>query len=242
MVEKNTRACAKDIDIYVGNKLRSKRQKIGFTLSDIAERLDISHQQIQKYERGQSRISAGTLYQLASILGVKSDFFFDGFIEQNYKNIPSYEAEIISPDRRKKLNILIIEDDPADELLFRRAIEECDVSANIYCIHDGARAVDFLKSRDFGSSFPRPDIILMDLYIPKRNGQEVLKEIKKDREILDIPVIIISNGVSVKEMVAVYKSYASGYICKSFDFNLFKDNINILLKYWSGVVVLPSTA
>ena len=242
MVGEQGKATIKDIDIYIGNKLRSKRQKVGLTLSDLAEKLGISHQQIQKYERGQSRISAGTLYQLSAILGVKSNFFFDGYNASSNIDKEQHINDVISPERRRKLNILIVEDDPADELLLRKAIEECNVKANIFCIHDGAKALDFLKSREFEIQFPRPDIILLDLNIPKRDGHEVLKEIKKDRKMLDIPVIIISNGVSIKDMVNAYKSHASGYVCKSFDFNSFSNNINIVLRYWSDAVVLPLTA
>jgi DNA-binding response OmpR family regulator len=84
--------------------------------------------------------------------------------------------------------------------------------------------------------------VLLDLNIPKRDGQTVLKEIKRDREIQDIPVIILTNSISVQEMIMVYKNQASGYISKSFDYDVFQKNMIGLVDYWSTVVVLPNTA
>lgn len=235
-----------EIDIYVGKKLRDKRQKAGLTLAEIANKIGVSHQQIQKYEHAQSRISASALFQLSKILGVTSDYFFDGFQASDDGNDKKNVSDIISPHRSKSLNILIVEDDPADELFLRRALENCEHKTQVFSVHDGIKALEFLRKKNGNVTgatlFPKPDIILLDVNIPKRDGHEVLKEIKRDRDIQDIPVIIITNGISIKEMISLYKSQAAGYVCKSFDFDTFQENINGLVNYWASVVVLPQTA
>ena len=84
------------------------------------------------------------------------------------------------------------------------------------------------------------DIIFLDIFIPKRDGMSVLREIKRDKDIQDIPVIILTNNISQELMSKAYKLGASGYICKSFDFASFKENITDCIKYWTKAVTLPS--
>ncbi|MBY0463146.1 MAG: response regulator [Alphaproteobacteria bacterium] len=232
----------KELDVYVGKRLREKRQKLGMTLAYVAERLSVSHQQIQKYEQAQSRISAGMLYHIGQLYGVPSQYFFDGFQAIQQKKGEKINTDIISHNLEKPLSILLVEDDPTDELLTRRALEAADHKVHIFCVHDGAQAIEFLRYKTMNVDFPRPDIVLLDLNIPKRDGQTVLKEIKRDREIQDIPVIILTNSISVQEMITVYKNQASGYISKSFDYDVFQKNMIGLVDYWSTVVVLPNTA
>jgi CheY-like chemotaxis protein/plasmid maintenance system antidote protein VapI len=232
----------KELDMHVGKRLREKRQKLGMTLAYVAERLGVSHQQIQKYEQAQSRISAGMLYQIGQLYGVPSQYFFDGFQSSKQKLGEKRSTDIICHNREKALNILLVEDDPTDELLTRRALEAANHKVNIFCVHDGAQAIEFLRYKTMNVDFPRPDIVLLDLNIPKRDGHYVLKEIKRDRDIQDIPVVILTNSISVQEMISVYKNQASGYISKSFDFDLFQKSMVGFVEYWSLVVVLPNTS
>ncbi len=232
---------SKVLDQYIGKRLREKRQKLGFTLTDLAEKLAVSHQQIQKYEQAQSRISAITLYQLGEILGVEPSYFFQGF-SAFQKKCGRIHGDVIVPDRQSSLNVLLIEDDAADELLARRAFAEASLPVNIFTVHDGVAALDCLRNRSTLVDFPRPDIILLDLNIPKHDGATVLREIKRDREISDIPVIILTNSINFQEMISCYKTYAAGYICKPFDFDVFQKSIDALVRYWALTVVLPSRA
>ena len=232
----------RELDVYVGKRLREKRQKLGMTLAYVAEKLTVSHQQIQKYEQAQSRISAGMLYHVGQLYGVPSQYFFDGFQSSQQRKSGKVCTDVISHNHDKPLSILLVEDDPTDELLTRRALEGADRKVQIFCVHDGAQAVEFLKYKTMSVDFPRPDIVLLDLNIPKRDGQAVLKEIKRDRDIQDIPVIILTNSISVQEMITVYKNQASGYISKSFDYDIFQKNMVGLVDYWSTIVVLPNTA
>jgi CheY-like chemotaxis protein/plasmid maintenance system antidote protein VapI len=231
----------KMLDTYIGKRLREKRQKLGYTLCDIAEKMSVSHQQIQKYEQAQSRISAITLYQLGEILGVEPGYFFQGFSAFQKKG-ERLQGDVIVPNRTTSLNVLLIEDDAADELLTRRAFADSSIDVNLLTLHDGASALEFLRNRTTIVDFPRPDVILLDLNIPKHDGASVLREIKRDREINDIPIIVLTNSINFTEMLACYKSYASGYICKPFDFEIFQNSIQAFAKYWSQCVVLPNRA
>jgi CheY-like chemotaxis protein/DNA-binding XRE family transcriptional regulator len=227
-----------ELDVYVGKRLREKRKKCRMTLSQIAYELDVSHQQVQKYEQGQSRVSAASIYKLSIILGVSPNYFFDGF---KPKTFLKQLNNVIQPQSRlKTLNILVAEDDAADELLIRKALEKSETKITIFCLHDGDEIIKFLKQQNTTECFPRPDIIILDLNIPKRDGHEILKEIKRDQSIKDIPVIILTNSVSVSEMITAYKNYASGYICKSFNYQDFEKSLLGMINYWSETVILPS--
>jgi len=228
-----------EIDCFVGKKLREKRQKLSLTLMDVANYLGISHQQVQKYEQGKSRISAGTLFQLAQMFGVNSDYFFQGFTPRS--RIKTNDEGVIAFKRNISLNILLVEDDAADEMILRKAISSCKHTTNIFCIHDGAKAIEIIEAGG-GEVFPVPDIVLLDLNLPKRSGYEILENIKENSTTRHIPVIVVTNSVNIKDMVAVYKAHAAGYVCKSFDFKTFQDSIVGLINYWSSVVVLPHTA
>ncbi|MHA1558663.1 MAG: response regulator [Alphaproteobacteria bacterium] len=230
----------RELDLHVGKKLREKRQKLGLTLTYVAEKLSLSHQQIQKYEQAQSRISAAILYNIGGLYGVPMHYFFEGF-NDSVTEMP-YKSGIIEQNRSKILNILLVEDDPADELLIRQACDEIKDRVNIFCVHDGLQSIEFLRYKTMNVNFPRPDIILLDLNIPKKDGYETLRDIKRDREIQDIPVIVLTNSINIKDMIRMYQNYAAGYINKSFDFDVFLKTFRILVDYWSWAVVLPGTA
>lgn len=231
-----------EIDHYIGYKLREKRQKLNFTLSDIATRLGISLQQVQKYEQGKSRVPAIFLYKIARILGVTPDYFFEGIENINSSFLKSNTGGDISFERPKSINIFLVEDDPSDELLIRNILNTCKYKVKVFSTHDGEKALELLRNRKTISIFPRPDLILLDLNIPKRDGHHVLKEIKRDQDLCDIPVIILTNSISVKEMVSTYRNYAAGYICKSFDLEIFHQNIIKMIEYWADIVILPRMA
>jgi CheY-like chemotaxis protein len=229
------------LDKYVGYRLREKRIRLNLKLTDISGKLRVSHQQIQKYERGQTRISASALFSLSQLLGVNPNYFFEGYTPTLYNTL-SRENAVQAVEKTERLNIFVIEDDPGDELLLRRALDASPYKTNIFSAHDGSKALEFLKNRNGMGHFPRPHIILLDLNIPKRSGLEVLREIKRDREIQDIPVIIMTHSINASEMVGLYRNYAAGYISKLFNFEEFQESILGMVHYWAKVVVLPQTA
>jgi CheY-like chemotaxis protein/DNA-binding XRE family transcriptional regulator len=222
----------KSLDVYVGGKLRKRRQKLDLTLAQVAERLGVSHQQIQKYEQAETRVSAPALYQIATLYGVSPQYFFEGFSDYSLKknsHVHDHEA----------LNILLVEDDPADELIIRSAIEGMSTKVRIFSVHDGMQAIEFLRNKNVTASFPRPDVILLDLDIPKKNGLSVLRDIKRDRGIHDIPVIMLVNTICQDTLQSVYSHQAAGYICKADSRENLTNRIKSFIQYWTQSVTLP---
>jgi hypothetical protein len=229
-----------DMSVFIGQRIRERRLKLGLTLVDVSQKLNVSHQQLQKYEQGTSRISASSLFQISEILGVSISYFYSGYDNPIDEDQGSSES-FINCDRKSALNLLIAEHDPADERLVREAVLDAKKPVNVYTLHDGNQVLDLLKNRRGISRLPRPDIIFIELSLPKINGLMLLREIKRDRNIQDIPTIIMSYGLSKKDLADCYRNYASGYIYKDCNFSRFKSQIKDAIIYWS-TVCLPSTA
>jgi len=228
------------IENYIGQRLREKRQRLNWPLAELTKQLDVSFQQLQKYEKGQTKIPASTLYKLSQVLQVPISYFFDGFI--NEANHSQQTPDIIQLQPRQEFTVLIVEDDPDDDYLIRKALEDCQMSLNLHTVHDGEKALELLKQKKTSSLFPKPSLILLDLSLPKFDGHMLLKAIKKNPELADLPVVVLTNSISHPEMVQTYKNHASGYICKSFDFSTFKKNMHSVINYWAETVVLPSSS
>ena len=231
----------KELNQYLGKRLRLKRQKMGINLAKIADHLGVSFQQIQKYESGQSEISSVRLSEIADILGVDFDYFFNGFKTLKRRTLFSH-GMTIQQDLLCPLNVLLVEDDEASVLLTRKAFEASPLEINLHTITDGTRVLDFLREKTTSGSAPfsRPDIILLDLKLSKIEGVALLHDIKNDDDLSDIPVIILSSSIDVKDMITCYQEQASGFMCKPFNFEVFEKNIEILTTYWGQTVVLPN--
>lgn len=223
------------VDLYVGGKLTCLRKKRDITQDELAEQLKISRQQIQKYEVGETRIPVSLLYDIAAILHVSYEYFFEGISEIKDRLLP--QGDIINQLRSRPLNILLIEDSIADEKLTRAAIEYAQHPVKMYTTPTGVDALTLLHNSKKISTDPRPDLIFLDLNIPQKNGMEVLKSIKSDRELQDIPVVIITTSISAEEMRKAYKLGVSGFIVKSFHPREFFAKIKIVLDYWTTMVL-----
>ena len=230
------------IDVHLGKKLRDFRTRLGWTLANLAERAEVSHQQIHKYEGGQAKISASMLYNFSLIFSTTLNAFFEGYTPKKTDLNPSAQNDTISLKAREKINLLLVEDSSADEFLIRKILETCPYDFEIYCIHSGDEAIHYFKKHPGTTSFTKPDIVLLDLNLPKVNGFSVLRAIKQDRSIQDIPVLVLTNSLSKKDMVMAYKNFASGYISKSFDSNTFRRNLQTALTYWIDAVILPESS
>lgn len=224
---------------HIGAKIRDRRQRLGMSLENLSQKLGVSIHQVTKYESGVNRVPVEALYKLKVIFEVSFNFFFEGFDYDLEQTSQLVTAGSISLANQCPMNILLIEDDAGDEFIIRKFIENSQYSINIYGVHDGDTALSILRGNQFNPLFTRPDIIILDLNIPKRDGHTILQEIKRNSEIKDIPVIVVTNSFRKEEMVNVYKKYASGYICKSGDLDIFKKQIHALIQYWSFAVVLP---
>ncbi|MDC0349105.1 response regulator [Alphaproteobacteria bacterium] len=232
---KNIISDPQPIDVFVGARIRERRQKLEWTLLDLAQKLNISHQQVQKYEQGATRVSAGTLFELSETLGVFINYFYEGYGDE--LGLP--KQEVILSSRKSPLKIALVENDPSDEMLIREAISEAHRLSSVHVFHTGEQVLDFLKNKTGSNRLPRPDVIFMNLSLPHSDGLSILRKIKKDRTVQDIPIVVLSNSINKKDLVESYRNFASGYIKKSFDFKEFKTQVKDSINYWS-TICLPN--
>lgn len=115
--------------------------------------------------------------------------------------------------------ILMIDDNPTDVLLIKEAFAFCEVNSEVHVAEDGVYALEFLQRQGEYSNAPRPDIILLDLNMPRKSGLEVLVELKSNPELKTIPVIIYTSSIIKEDVRAAYDNYANSYIRKSVDFD-----------------------
>ncbi len=140
----------------------------------------------------------------------------------------------------RPLVILLAEDEPADAHLFKAALAENHMLVNLHHVQDGREALEFLRHQ--GSKFsnaPRPDLILLDLNMPRMDGRECLAELKKDTALQAIPVVILTTSEVQRDIIASYELGAAGYITKPVDIDQFFHAIRQLGDYWMHLVRLP---
>jgi CheY-like chemotaxis protein len=144
---------------------------------------------------------------------------------------------------KRTFNILLAEDDADDRLLAKEALEETRISGSLHCVEDGEELLDYLRCRGRYSArarAPRPDIILLDLNMPRKDGREALREIKADPELRRIPVIALTTSKEKEDVRKTYDLGASSYIKKPSSFDGLVDVMRTLGKYWSEMVELPA--
>ncbi len=137
------------------------------------------------------------------------------------------------------VEILLVEDNPGDVRLTQEALREAKVRNNLQVVQDGEAALNFLYRKDGFSDAPRPDIILLDLNLPKKNGQEVLAEIKADPCLRRIPVVILTTSKAEEDILKSYDLHANCYVTKPVDFEQFIRVIKSIQEFWLTVVKLP---
>lgn len=138
------------------------------------------------------------------------------------------------------IEILLVEDNEADIRLTKEAFKEGKVCNNLYVVKDGEAAMDFLKKRGDYSDRPTPDLILLDLNLPKKDGREVLKEIKEDAGFQKIPVVVLTSSKAEEDIARTYGDYANCYIIKPMDLDQFITIVQAIENFWFAVVKLPS--
>lgn len=232
-----------DLNVYIGKKLRERRKKSGLTLEQLSRALHITYQQVQKYENGQSKIPVAKLYEISLILRAPIQYFFEG-AEDAYltANKALTDDIFISQKNNHHLNIILAESDPVDEFLIRKILEDLDNEIKIFCVHDENQIMNALKRTTLPPAFQRPDLILLDVTISRRSHHRLIAELKRDKSLQDIPIIVTTNSVQRDDLVPVYRFGASSLICKSTEEKEIKQNLASCIYYWGKVVVLPSLA
>jgi chemotaxis family two-component system response regulator Rcp1 len=135
--------------------------------------------------------------------------------------------------------ILMVEDNPTDVLIAREGFSGAKMRNTLHVADDGIEAIEFLNQRGKYAGAPRPDLIVLDLNMPRKNGQEVLAEIKADDNLKNIPVVILTTSKSEDDISKAYALHANCYISKPVDFDEFTNVVQTIQDFWFSVVTLP---
>ncbi len=138
------------------------------------------------------------------------------------------------------VNILLVEDNPGDIRLTQEALKESPIRSNLHVVKDGVEAIEFLKRKGKHAGNPIPDLILLDLNLPKKDGREVLAEVKADETLKIIPVVILTTSDADQDILRSYKLHANCFITKPVDLDQFIYIIQQIQVFWFSVVKLPS--
>ena len=137
------------------------------------------------------------------------------------------------------IEILLVEDNPGDVELTREALATAKISNRLHVVEDGADAIDFLFRRGKFADAPEPDIILLDLNLPTKDGRQVLSEIKTDPNLAKIPIVVLTTSQADEDILRAYQLHANCYITKPIDFNQFLRIVAAIEEFWLSVVKLP---
>jgi chemotaxis family two-component system response regulator Rcp1 len=144
-----------------------------------------------------------------------------------------------TPTKSKAINILLVEDNPGDVRLTIEALKEAKVSNNLTTVPDGVEALAYLRGEGKYSHASRPDLILLDLNLPKMDGREVLAEIKKHSSLRRIPVVILTSSKAEADILKAYDLHANCYVTKPGDLDQFMTVVKSIDDFWLSVVKLP---
>jgi CheY-like chemotaxis protein len=139
------------------------------------------------------------------------------------------------------IDVLLVEDDPADELITREAFQDNKIGNTLYVVRDGQEALDFLFRRGKYADAVRPDLILLDLNLPKYDGREVLQVIKNDEGLASIPVVVLTTSSAEEDILRSYRLHANAYVTKPVDLDQFVAAIRQIDDFFLTVVRLPKS-
>jgi len=142
-------------------------------------------------------------------------------------------------ERNGPIEILLVEDNPGDVRLTREALKEGKVYSNLHTVKDGVEAMEFLRRQGKYKDVPRPDIILLDLNLPRKDGREVLEEIKSDSVLKRIPVVVLTTSKAEEDVLRTYNLHANCYVTKPVDLEKFMVVVKTIDVFWLTVVPLP---
>jgi len=144
--------------------------------------------------------------------------------------------------RSRPVQILLVEDSPGDVRLTQEVLKDATIASELHVAGDGQEALELLRGDDGFSERPRPDLILLDLNLPRMNGHEVLRELRADPELCRIPVIMLTTSSSAADVESSYALGANCFITKPIDFGCFTEVVRAIEQFWLRIVCLPSTA
>jgi CheY-like chemotaxis protein len=140
----------------------------------------------------------------------------------------------------RQVEILLVEDDPGDVLMTREAFQDYKLRNQLHVVNDGVDAMSFLRQEGEHADKPRPDLVLLDLNLPRMDGREVLEEIKSDPELASIPVVVLTTSEAEDDVLRSYSLHANAYVTKPVDFERFIEVVRQIDDFFVTVVRLPS--
>lgn len=155
------------------------------------------------------------------------------------KNSQAVSSNAVEPGR--PIEILLVEDSPSDAGLTKEALSEGKVLNNLHVVTDGEAALEFLHRKGDYREAPRPDLILLDLNLPRKDGREVLAEIKSTEDLKRIPVVVLTSSKDEQDVHTAYGLHANCYITKPVDLDQFMRVIQTVDNFWLEVVTLPTS-
>ncbi len=138
------------------------------------------------------------------------------------------------------IEVLLVEDDPGDVLLIREAFEFNKVHNNLNVVSDGEQALEYLRRQGPHAGAARPDLVLLDLNLPRKDGREVLAEVKQDPELRTIPIVVLTTSEAEEDVLKSYQLHANAYVTKPVDFERFVSIVRQIDDFFVSVVRLPS--
>jgi CheY-like chemotaxis protein len=144
------------------------------------------------------------------------------------------------PESAKPIAVLLVEDDPGDVLMTREAFEEHKMRNELHVVTDGEEAIAFLRKEGKFAGAKRPDLILLDLNLPRRDGREVLREVKGDPDLCRIPVVVLTTSQAEEDVLRSYQLHANAYVTKPVDFERFISVVKQIDEFFVSVVKLPT--
>ncbi len=137
------------------------------------------------------------------------------------------------------ISVLLVEDDPGDVLLIREAFSDHKVGNGLSVVSDGVEAMEYVRGEGQYAGRARPDLVLLDLNLPRKSGAEVLAEIKADPELATIPVVVLTTSQSEEDVLRSYRNHANAFITKPVDFDRFGEIVHQIDDFFIGIVKLP---
>lgn len=140
---------------------------------------------------------------------------------------------------QKEIEILLVEDNPGDVRLLKEALQEVNLSVQLRVVSDGTEALILLRPKNDTAAY-RPDLIISDINLPKLNGIELLEELKSDKVLKSIPVVMMTTSTSPEDIKKSYEKHANCYLVKEQDFDNFFNSVHLLNNFWLNTVQLPT--
>jgi CheY-like chemotaxis protein len=140
---------------------------------------------------------------------------------------------------RSPFHVLLVEDNPVDARFIRQAFEESGLATRLALVPDGAEALDYLRQRGAHEDASRPDLVVLDLHLPKKDGREVLADVKSDPDLCTIPVTVLTTSDREEDVAEAYRLHANCYITKPFEFSRLSEVVRAIEQFWLGLAELP---